>query len=159
MERWRYLKQHEAVSVIQRQMRRRLAFKVQRRLQLEQYSATRIQAAWRWRYRDHTYRRRQKAARTIQSFERMRNVRTFFINFNYDHLWLYRASRQLACVAQRLWLGHIARSSARQQIEMNRLPDPNDAHNFDAWLSYQKVANPPARTWGVYAEYVLSGQP
>jgi hypothetical protein len=159
MDQWRFLKKHESATAIQRQIRKFIAWKVKERRLLENASANRIQTAWRWRYRDELYRRRQRAARKIQSFERMRVVRCNFIHFDYEHLWLFRASRLLACAAQRLWRGHCGRSIARRRREMSDLPNPMDAKNFNLWLDLQKLSNPPARTWGVYSEYYLSGYP
>jgi hypothetical protein len=159
LEYWRYMKKHESATMIQRQVRKLQARRARERLLLKKSCAQRIQSAWRWRHRDEVYRDRQKAARKIQSFERMRVVRTHFINFNYESLSLYRASRVLACVVQRSWRGHRGRSITRRTRELNGLPDPLHVKNFDVWLSFQKAANPPARTWGVYSEYYLSGYP
>lgn len=159
IEHWRYLKKHESATIIQRQVRKIQAQRVRDGLIHQNACALRIQVAWRWRHRDQVFRQRQKAARTIQSFERMRKVRTYYINFNYDALSLYRESRVLACIVQRLWSGHRGRSIARRKREMVSLPNPLDAKNYDFWLSLQKEANPPSRTWGVYSEFHLSGYP
>lgn len=159
LERWKHLQKNIAAGCIQQQVRKLLVLRARERMFIKIECANLIQMKWRWRHRDEVYRQRQRSARIIQSFERMRIIKNNFINFHQEGLRLYRASRILACVAQRLWRGHLGRATLRRKIEVKNLPDPNDVKSFDSWLSIQKIANPPARTWGVYAEYYLSGYP
>jgi len=159
IESWRNLTKHKAAISIQKMTRQRLANKVRDQLIFENICAIRIQSAWRWRYRDGLFRLRTRSAKQIQAFERMRVMRNQFVNFEYERLWLYRASRILACDVQRLWRGHRGRCNARREMEIYSLPDPKHVLNFDWWLSCQKESNPPARIWGIYCEYTLSGTP
>jgi Myosin heavy chain len=126
---------------------------------LEMSSATRIQTAWRKQRARRRNQARTKAAVVIQSFERMRVQRNQYVNFDYERLRQYHASRNLASLIQCLWRGHKGRSRARRQREKRCLPDPRNILNFDFWVSLQKASHPPNRVWGVYHEYILSGTP
>jgi hypothetical protein len=159
LERWRHLKIHEAARSIQQMTRRRLTTRAVQQLRFKNLCAARIQSVWRWRHYDGLFRLRQRSARKIQTFERMRVVRNLYVHFEYERLWLFRATRILAHHGQRLWRGHKDRGLARKEMDMLLLPDPGNILNFDWWLSCQKISNPPARTWGVYCEYTLSGAP
>ncbi len=123
---------------------------------------------WRWRYRDEVFRKHQRAARSIQSFERMRRVRLYYIYYEKHNLILYHRCRRLATYVQPLWRGHVGRSVARKMMEMKYLPDPTRTStstgstsitNHEFWLQIQKIAHPPKRSWGAFSEYVLSGHP
>ena len=159
LERWKHLKKYEAAISIQRMTRKRLIITAASRLRLTNLCATRIQRTWRWNHRYKLFRLRQRAAKKIQTYERMRVVRNNFVHFEYERLWLYRATRLLAYHVQRFWRGHTDRRTSRRERNMLFLPDPGDALNFEWWLSCQKASNPPARTWGIYCEYTLYGTP
>mmetsp|Transcript_11635 Transcript_11635/g.21761 ORF Transcript_11635/g.21761 Transcript_11635/m.21761 type:complete len:344 (-) Transcript_11635:500-1531(-) len=140
-------------------LERCLSRKIEHIRSLEMNSATRIQTNWRERRAKRHYKAMKMAATIIQSFERMRTQRRQYLNFEYERLWQYRASRNLALSIQSLWRGHKGRSRARRKREKRHLPDPRNALNFDYWLSVQKASHPPNRIWGVYHEYILSGTP
>lgn len=136
-----------------------LSRKMERIRSLEMSSATRIQTVWREYRFKRKFQDRNRAAIIIQSFERMRVQRRQYLNFEYERLWQYKLSRNLAVLIQSLWRGHKGRSRARREREKSILPDPKLALNFDFWLSLQKASHPPNRIWGVYHEYILSGTP
>lgn len=112
-------------------------------------------------YRSRYYIRckKERLALKIQSFIRMTLARNNYKSFLRERLWWYRASRRLACNAQRIWHGFKARSQYRQLYEMNVLPDPTDIRNHEIWETNQSEARPPKKELGIYAEYTLSGTP
>ncbi len=136
-------------------IRQYIAAKREKESRNEHIRAFRIQKAWR-RYKQ---RKRINAVIVIQSFERMRQVKSYFVNFLKERLYSYQASRNLAIIGQRLWRGHKGRSKFRRLIEMEFLSDPSDALSFDEWIRYQEISHPPRRFWSMYSEYVLSGFP
>lgn len=100
--------------------------------------------------------KRYQSCITIQSFFRMHATRAYYKEFLHERLLSYRDSRILACCVQRLWRGFKGRAHFRRQLEIATLPDPTD-HNF--WIQMQMEAGPAKRELGVYAEYILSGNP
>ena len=155
---WKRKKEHESAMLIQEIIRQYLAKKHAQKLEFERINAIQIQQTWR-KYR---YKKQQKAATKIQSFQRMVVVKTYFTSFQYERLFWHRASRILAIFAQRLWRGHKGRSQARRLREMSNLPDPSDTslpYSYDEWVQHQTEAHPPSRTWNMYSEFVLSGKP
>lgn len=121
----------------------------------ERASLTRIQRQFR-RFIDS---RKTKAITLIQSVVRMFLSMSYFLSYNRERLWWYRASRNLACNAQRLWRGFKARSEYRQLYEMKRLPDPAKSRNYEFWKNCQREAHPPKKEIGIFAQYTLSGTP
>ena len=159
LQQWRHWKQHESASIIQRMVQRYFKKLKQIRLELEHRSATRIQVAWRWRHCDAVHRGRVRAAKKIQSFERMRTARLYYLYFHRETLILHRHCRILATSVQRLWRGYGGKANARKIREQNTLPDPANALHHEEWVQFQKDSNPPRRTWCSYSEYVLGGYP
>ena len=100
--------------------------------------------------------KRDQACIKIQSFFRMHATRVYYKEFLRDRLLTFRASRILACVVQRLWRGFKGRRHFRRQFEIATLPDPAE---HDSWIQLQAEAGPAKRELGVYAEYILSGNP
>ncbi|KAL9180936.1 hypothetical protein ACHAXT_009741 [Thalassiosira profunda] len=136
-----------------RRVRARLQAKQRKR---EQVAANRMQR----RFRFHMRRKRNQAAMKLQSVARMASVKRDYDSFLHERLWWLRASRQVACHAQRLWRGFLARSEHRQLHAMEiLLPDPTDHRNFDVWKRLQSEAHPPKKELGVYAQYTLGGTP
>ncbi len=101
--------------------------------------------------------KRYQACITIQSFFRMYATRAYYKEFLRERLLSYRDSRILASCVQRLWRGFKGRSQFRRQLEITTLPDPATDHDF--WVQLQIEAGPPKRELGVFAEYILSGNP
>ena len=102
-------------------------------------------------------RMRDAACVKIQSFFRMHATRAYFKEYHKERLCSYRDSRILACFVQRLWRGFKGRSYFRRRLEIATLPDPAADHEF--WMQLQIEAGPPKRELGIYAEYILSGNP
>lgn len=152
---WKRKKEHDSAVVIQKLARCyfRRVFEV--RVKLENKSSILIQTKW----NEYIFRKREKAALVIQSFQRMAMVRIYFVSFQRERLFWHRASRILAILSQRLWRGYKGRSLARRIFEIKALSDPNNSLAFDEWLSHQQEAYPPRRTWNMYSEFVLSGSP
>lgn len=159
IEEWRDLERFCLVSRVQRQVRKFLKKKAGVLQSIRVKSATRIQIAWRWKYRYKVHRNRRRAAVLLQSFERMRVVYIKYTYFDRERLILYRDSRRLAVHLQRLWRGYVGRAASRRMMEIKILPDPQLPRNFDFWLQIQTVSSPPARMQGIFLEYVLSGCP
>lgn len=136
-------------------MRKYLAAKQARKLRIEFTKAFKIQRLW-MKFQD---RKQIKAAITIQSFQRMIRVKSYFVNFLKDRLSWHQASRILALMVQRVWRGHKGRSIHRRLVAMHTLPDPSEAKSFDTWKHIQEISHPPVRTWNNYSEYVLWGKP
>ena len=86
----------------------------------------------------------------------MNSARVYYKEFLRERLSSYRASRILACCVQRLWRGFKGRSNFRRHLEITTLSNPAD-HEF--WVQLQIEAGPAKREIGVYAEYILSGNP
>ena len=80
-------------------------------------------------------------------------------SFQKERLWWYQSQRNLAHIGQRLWRGHFARSKCRRRREMLTLPDPAKSENFNYWIKLKEESNPPCRTWGIHAEYIIGGKP
>jgi hypothetical protein len=152
---WKNLERSCCARSIQKQFRRFLASKERERYK----RACVIQTAWRKRRREKIHLKRQQAATLLQSIERMRVVYMKYTYFDRERLTLYRNTRLLARILQRLWRGHKGRSKARRQMEMMSLPDPSVSRNFDFWLEIQSNSNPPVRSFGIWIENVLSGYP
>ncbi|GMI45746.1 hypothetical protein TrCOL_g8347, partial [Triparma columacea] len=129
---------------------------------LERKSANIIQRAgtsWRWRFHDYNFREKQRAARKIQSFQRMRFLSHFYRYYQRERLWWYRAERICADFGQRLWRGYVGRREGRRVLEVKNQPHPDDKLNFDYWLARQREAFPPRRSFKLFDEYILYGHP
>jgi hypothetical protein len=132
-----------------------LAEKYSERMEIKRINAIKIQHIW----NEFMCRKRQNAAITIQSFQRMVLVKSYFTSFQRERLYWHRASRILASLVQRLWRGHKGRSQTRRLREIKNLSNPSDALKHDEWVKHQEEAYPPSRTWNMYSEFVLSGKP
>ena len=95
----------------------------------------------------------------IQAYYRMYLQLTLYNSFQKERLWWYQSQRNLAHIGQRLWRGHFARAKYRRRREMLTLSDPTKGANFNYWIKLKEESNPPSRTWGIHAEYVIGGKP
>ena len=131
-------------------------------LRLERKSANIIQRAgssFRYRLRDYRFLVKQRAAKRIQNYTRMRQAHHYFKHFLQERLWWYRAEFVLANLGQRFWRGYCGRRIMRRAYEVGRQPHPDDTKNFDYWLARQKEAFPPRRKFQLFDEYTLHGTP
>jgi len=148
--------------LIQKCWRMKSAILEKLQLRLERKSSNIIQRAgtsWRWRFHDKHYLELQRAARKIQTYERMRFLEHCYKAWQRERLWWYRAERICALFGQRLWRGYIGRRSCRRSIEVRDQPHPDDKKNFDHWFKLQKEAFPPNRSFQIFDEYTLKGCP
>lgn len=152
---WKNLERSCCARRIQKQVRRFLVNQACKRYK----SASIIQTVWRSRCREKANEQQQRAAILLQSIERMRVVYMKYTYFDRERLVMYRNTRILASLLQRIWRGHKGRSFARRLIEIIRLPDPSMSKNYSFWLEIQTNSNPPVRTYGIWNESVLSGYP
>ena len=147
---------------IQKTWRRKSAILAKLRLRLERKSANIIQRAgssWRWRFHDKNFRSKQRAARKIQAYQRMRYLKHFFKFYERERLWWHRAERICAAFGQRLWRGYIGRREGRRVREVKNQPHPDNKLNFDLWSEHQREAHPPRRSYQLFDEYILYGFP
>ena len=152
----------QAAIKIEKCWRMKSAILQKLQLRLERKSANIIQRAgtsWRWRFHDYNFREKQRAARKIQSFQRMRFLSHFYRYYQRERLWWYRAGRICADFGQRLWRGYVGRREGRRVLEVKNQPHPDDKLNFDYWLARQREAFPPRRSFKLFDEYILYGHP
>jgi hypothetical protein len=146
------LVQERCVIKLQALFRQRKARQASLHLRAQTIAANRIKR----RLNGRRQQKRELACIKIQSFFRMNAARVYYKEFLHERLSSYRASRILACCVQRLWRGFKGRSNFRRHLEITTLPNPAD-HEF--WVQLQIEAGPAKRELGVYAEYILSGNP
>jgi len=147
--------QERCVTKLQALFRQRKAHRTALYLRAQTIAANRIKR----RLRYIRQKRRYLACVKLQSFFRMTEARVYYREFLRERLSFYRSSRTLACLVQRLWLGFKGRRLFRRHLEIATLPNPDDARNHDCWVQLQIEAGPATRELGVYAEYILSGNP
>lgn len=147
--------QERCVTKLQALFRQRKAQRATSHLRAQTIAANRIKRRLRYIRRN----RRHLACIKLQSFFRMTAARVYYREFLRERLSFYRSSRTLACLVQRLWLGFKGRRLFRRHLEIATLPNPDDVRHHDYWVQLQIEAGPAKRELGVFAEYILSGNP
>mmetsp|Transcript_27363 Transcript_27363/g.39197 ORF Transcript_27363/g.39197 Transcript_27363/m.39197 type:complete len:340 (-) Transcript_27363:938-1957(-) len=89
----------------------------------------------------------------------MRNSMNYFTSFQYERLWWFRETQNLARIGQKLWRGFMGRSKGRRQFEIKTLPNPILANSFEFWIGCQRQSKPPKERLDNFLEFTLGGTP